>query len=161
MVIPLSNHSKLSNMELDLKRIALKPTHTIGRLSINGRYFCDTLEDPNRDINKDGRFNSPEYKIPGNTCIPFGRYKLALIHSPRLSPRYNMLIPILLDVPHFTGIMIHPGNTINDTTGCILVGKNRQVGKVLESRNTWYSLMNDHLLPAINKRKEEVFINII
>lgn len=148
-------------MELELRRIALKSTHTIGKLSINGCYFCDTLEDPNRDLNKDGRFTSPECKIYGNTCIPFGRYRIILSHSPKFSPRYNMWMPTLLNVPHYSGILIHPGNSVADTSGCILVGKNKQVGKVLESKVTWYNLMNNHLVPAININKEEVYISII
>lgn len=157
----LINRNRLSSMKLELKRVTLKSTHTIGRLFIDNCYFCDTLEDPNRDINRDGKFTSPECKIYGNTCIPFGRYKLILSYSPRFSSKYNMWMPTLLDVPHFSGVLIHPGNTINDTHGCILVGKNKQVGKVLESKSTWYSLMNDYLIPAINIRKEDVFITII
>jgi hypothetical protein len=148
-------------MELELKRIALKPTHTIGRLSINGLYFCDTLEDPNRDYDKNGYFNHPECKVRDNTCIPFGRYRIELHHSPRFTPRYNSLMPLLMDVPHFSGILIHPGNSTCDTSGCILVGQNKQVGKVLNSKITWDRLMTEHLIPALMHREEEVFITIV
>lgn len=107
-------------MNLELKRIAQKPTHTIGRLYIDGVYFCDTLEDPVR---------APGIKIAGQTAIPAGTY----IVKNTISPRFRRELPRLYDVPGFDGILIHRGNTPADTSGCILVGENTQVGKVLNS----------------------------
>lgn len=117
-------------MKLTVKRVALKPTYTIGKLYIDGAYFCDTLEDPNRDHNKDGDLNDiGEGKVYGDTAIPFGTYKMIL----NVSPKFKRLLPRLLNVPHFEGILIHRGNTAKDTHGCILVGKNTEVGKVTNS----------------------------
>ena len=109
-------------MKLTLKRIAFKDTYTIGKLYINGTYFCDTLEDRYRDLSK-------EKKVPGETCIPFGTYKVIV----NTSPKFKRLLPRILDVPHFDGILIHRGNTDKDTSGCILVGENKQVGRVINS----------------------------
>lgn len=112
-------------MKLQLKRIACKPGYTIGKLYIDGEYFCDTLEDPVRDLTR-------EPKIPGNTAIPPGTYKVIVNHSPK----FKRLLPRLLNVPHFDGILMHRGNTAKDTSGCILVGENKRKGMVLNS--TYY-----------------------
>ena len=109
-------------MKLKLKRIALKPTYTIGKLYINDEYFCDTLEDTVRNLNE-------EPKVPGKTAIPAGKYKVVLT----ISPRFGRILPRLLEVPYFEGILIHKGNTAKDTSGCILVGENKQKGMVLNS----------------------------
>lgn len=116
-------------MELLLKRIALKPTYTIGKLYIDDKYFCDTLEDTVRDVNRNGRFDGDEKKIYGDSAIPFGRYEVVVTYSPKFRRR----LPRLINVPHFDGILIHRGNTSADTAGCILVGENKEVGKVLNS----------------------------
>ena len=70
-------------MKLTLKRIALKPTYTIGKLYIDDNYFCDTLEDTVRDLNKDGKFDNGEKKIKGKTAIPYGTYQIKWTYSPR------------------------------------------------------------------------------
>ena len=105
-------------MKLLLKRIALKDNYTIGKLYINDKYFCDTLEDAVRDV-----------KIKHQTAIPKGIYKVTLTASPR----FKRILPRLHDVPEFTGVLIHRGNTIDDTSGCILVGENKKKGMVLNS----------------------------
>ena len=87
-------------MELLLQRLYLKTEYTIGRLSVDGLYFCDTLEDRVHDL-------SCEPKIPGRTAIPAGRYEVTVNRSPR----FGRDLPRLLDVPGFTGILIHRGNT--------------------------------------------------
>ena len=109
-------------MKLTIKRIAKKPTYTIGKLYIDGKYYCDTLEDPVRDLTK-------EAKIAGNTAIPAGTYRVSVTYSPK----FGRDLPLIENVPHFTGIRIHRGNTPADTAGCILVGENKAVGKVLNS----------------------------
>ena len=117
-------------MKLTVKRVTLKPTYTIGKIYIDGVYFCDTLEDQNRDHNKDGDLNDiGEGKVYGDTAIPFGTYKMILSYSPK----FKRILPRLLNVPHFEGVLIHRGNTAKDTHGCILVGKNTEVGKVTSS----------------------------
>ena len=109
-------------MKLKLKRIALRPDYTIGKLYIDDKYFCDTLEDTVRDLT-----NEP--KVPGKTAIPAGRYRVVLV----MSPRFGRLHPRLLEVPFFEGILIHKGNTNKDTAGCILLGENKQKGRVTNS----------------------------
>ena len=119
-------------MKLTLKRIALRPTYTIGKLYIDDVYFCDTLEDTVRDINKSGKFDNGEQKIKGKTAIPYGTYEIKWTYSPR----FKKYTPQLMNVPSFEGIRVHAGNTSADTEGCLILGENKQVGKVLNSRAT-------------------------
>lgn len=124
-------HQKMNNMKLLLKRIALKDTYTIGKLYIDGEYFCDTLEDRVRDYNKDGDLmDAGETKIFGETAIPYGKYKMNL----SLSPKFKKILPRLLNVPHFDGILIHAGTKAEHSHGCILIGKNTVVGGLSQSR---------------------------
>lgn len=119
-------------MKLTLKRIALRPTYTIGKLYIDDVYFCDTIEDTVRDINKNGKFDNGEKKVHSKTAIPYGIYEIKWTYSPR----FKKYTPQLMNVPSFEGIRIHAGNTSADTEGCLILGKNKQVGKVLNSRDT-------------------------
>lgn len=119
-------------MKLTLKRIALRPTYTIGKLYIDDIYFCDTIEDTVRDLNKNGKFDNGEKKIHSKTAIPYGIYEIKWTYSPR----FKKYTPQLMNVPSFEGIRIHAGNTSADTEGCLILGKNKQVGKVLNSRDT-------------------------
>lgn len=98
---------------------------------------------------------SKEAKVKGQTAIPAGRYQIVLTYSPR----FKRILPLLLDVPQFTGVRIHRGNTAKDTEGCILVGFNREVGKVLDSAVTEQRLMAV-LQNAVNKG-EQIFITIV
>lgn len=119
-------------MKLTLKRIALRPTYTIGKLYIDDVYFCDTIEDTVRDLNKNGKFDNGEKKVHSKTAIPYGTYEIKWTYSPR----FKKYTPQLMNVPSFEGIRIHVGNTSADTEGCLILGKNKQVGKVLNSRAT-------------------------
>lgn len=119
-------------MKLTLKRIALRPTYTIGKLYIDDVYFCDTIEDAVRDLNKNGKFDNGEKKVHSKTAIPYGIYEIKWTYSPR----FKKYTPQLMNVPSFEGIRIHAGNTSDDTEGCLILGKNKQVGKVLNSRDT-------------------------
>lgn len=152
-------------MELKLKRIALKKEYTIGRLYIDGKYFCDTLEDTVRDLNKNGKFDNGEKKIAGLTAIPYGKYEVTLkVRSPRYSKVQKYMdfcggyMPRLLKVLDFEGILIHPGNTAKDTDGCVLVGKNTVVGKLTDSFNTWKKLYL--LMKSVSAKGEKIFIII-
>ncbi len=132
-------------MQLLLSRDWKKETYTIGRLYLNDQYFSNTLEPPVRILGKDGRG-----KIGGMTAIPEGRYKVTLdVVSPKYKnrPQYRFCggrVPRLQNVPFFDGILIHIGNTVADTKGCILTGENKQKGRVLNStatfRKLWYIL---------------------
>lgn len=134
-------------MKLRLERIACRPGYTIGRLYIDGQYWCDTLEDKVRDLAK-------EAKVAGATAIPRGTYDVVV----NISPKFKRLLPRLLGVPHFDGILIHRGNTAADTAGCILVGENRAVGKVLNS-TAWEQRVTEHLLEA-QRKGEDIKITV-
>lgn len=123
-------------MRLELKRIAKREDYTIGRLSVDGRYLCDTLEDRVRDLAR-------ERKIHGETAIPEGTYKVVV----NISPKFKRMLPRLLNVPHFEGILIHRGNTAVDSAGCILVGENKVKGRVVNS-TYWEKYITDMLLEA-------------
>ena len=117
-------------MKLTLKRIALRQTYTIGKLYIDGVYFCDTIEDKVVDVDKSGKFEGNEKKVYGESAIPYGIYKVIVT----LSPRFKRFLPEIINVPNFDFIRIHAGNTAKDSHGCIIVGQNKEVGKVLNSR---------------------------
>ena len=95
-------------MLIEVKRLEFKDTHTVGKLYINGVYECFTLEDAVRNGTK----------VLGKTAIPIGTYKLII----DASTRFKQDMPHILDVPDFTGVRIHAGNTSADTDGCILLG---------------------------------------
>jgi hypothetical protein len=95
-------------MLLTIKRVE-GPWFTIGFLNVDDRFFCYTLED---------KVRPPGEKVPGQTAIPYGRYRVELTPSTR----FKRVMPLLLSVPNFTGVRIHAGNTTEDTEGCILVG---------------------------------------
>ena len=151
-------------MELLLTRIAKKKTYTIGRLCIleevideystgtAEKYFCDTLEPTWRD------YKNGAYKVKGRSAIPEGRYAVVISYSPK----FKQWLPILLGGPEFNrkwqGIRIHAGNTSEDTEGCILVGKNREVGKVLDSR-IWVHRLKQKIVEA-KEKGEAVWITI-
>lgn len=127
-----------------LKRIAKKPMYTIGKLYINDEYFCDTLEDADRGLDQNLPLATNQLrKVKGKTAIPTGTYDITLkIVSQRFGKKsqYKFCggkLPRLLGVPAFDGVLIHIGNDANDTEGCILVGENKQVGKVLNSTATF------------------------
>ena len=115
-------------MILTLHRKYLKSDCTIGELYVDGLFECFTLEDKVRE---------PGLKIPGRTAIPYGRYEVILSESPR----FKKIMPLLLNVPDFEGIRIHPGNTDEDTEGCILVGKAKGDTAIYSSRIAYDNLM--------------------
>ena len=125
-------------MLLELERKYFRETYTIGALFVDGAYLCDVLEDRYRDL-------LVEPKVDGQTCIPYGAYKVIL----SFSNRFQRVLPELLNVPQFTGIRIHGGNTSADTEGCILVGKNNVVAKVTDSQY-YLSLLMERLNSADN-----------
>ena len=152
-------------MQLLLRRVALRATYTVGHLYADGVKLCDTLEDCVRDTNRNGRFDGGEVKIPGRTAIPYGTYRVTLdVESPRFRNRaaYRFCggrLPRLLDVPHFEGVLIHIGNTADDTEGCILVGENRVVGRLVDSTATFRRIYG--VLRAAADRGETITIEIV
>ena len=142
-------------MELRLERLWPKAEYTVGRLYIDGELFCNTLEDKVADLNRDGKLDGTERKVPGKTAIPYGTYKIFY----GWSARFGRNLPRLLNVTAFDGILIHPGNTADDTAGCILVGRNTEVGRLTQSR-----LYSDELNKRIDiaqRRGEPITIEII
>jgi len=117
-------------MKITVKRTARKQAYTIGKMYIDGKYFCDTLEDTDRGLRQDMPLSDIQrIKVMHQTAIPSGVYKVIV----NMSPAKQRLLPRLLNVPGFEGILIHRGNTAVDTSGCILVGENKEVGKVINS----------------------------
>lgn len=125
-------------MKLHIKRIARRDTYTIGKLYIDGLYFCDTCEDCDRGLRQDMPLDYIKHtKVYGVTAIPTGNYKVILSYSPK----FKKILPAVLNVPGFEGIRIHSGNTADDSLGCILVGENKVKGRVINSRVTMDKLM--------------------
>ena len=174
-------------MELILKRIAKRKGYTVGRLfrtlspepsPLKGEgegnsqlstlrsattgdacveqrsknsplvYLCDTLEPQWRDYKNGGR------KIPGKSAIPEGRYLVLITWSPK----FKQWLPLLWNVPKFSGIRIHAGNKPEDTEGCILVGKNQQVGRLVDSR-FWVQRLKQEISDA-HERGEKVYLTV-
>lgn len=155
-------------MELTLNRRYNAPTYTIGSLMVDGTYYCDTLEDRNRNLSSTMNLDEiSKIKVKGKTAIPYGKYKVTLsVKSPKYSnfSKYKYVtftqgyIPRLLNVPGFEGILIHAGNNDKDTDGCILVGENKVKGKVINSQATWTNLYK--LLKKADDNKEPITITI-
>ncbi|MDO4163846.1 MAG: DUF5675 family protein [Bacteroides sp.] len=137
-------------MELILTRIDKRDACTMGRLEIDGRTFCDTLEPTWRNFGP-GR---PGKKVPGQTAIPEGRYPVVITHSPKL----GQYLPLLLHVPGFSGIRIHAGNSPHDTQGCILVGNREYDNAVVNSRH-WVRQLKAAIVEA-KERGEGVWITV-
>lgn len=135
-------------MELKLNRIFLGSSATIGELLVNDKHLCDTLED---------RVRPEGEKVYGKTAIPEGTYEMVLSYSPR----FKKILPEILNVPNFTGIRIHCGNSSADSSGCVLVGtwdgeKEDWVGN---SRIAFNELMSLLQKAADNKEKITITIN--
>lgn len=126
-------------MKIVVKRIFKGDTYTIGKMYLDGKYECDTLEDKVRDLSK-------EKKIHGETAIPEGTYKVTITYSNH----FKKDLPLVNNVPQFDGIRIHPGNTSADTEGCILVGQNKVKGQVVNSRDCFNKLF-PQIVTALNK----------
>jgi len=114
-------------MLLELFRRWKTPYETIGELYIDGVYFCYTLEDAIRDK-----------KIPNETAIPCGRYEVITNYSVR----FKRVMPLILNVPGFTGVRIHAGNTKADTSGCILLGNTKGEDFIGGSRHAMKAFMS-------------------
>ena len=156
-------------MNLVLERKYLKSDYAIGNLFINGKFFCNTLEDCVRDINKNGTFDCGELKIKGHTAIPYGEYEITLdVVSPKFSkyPFYKEVcggkLPRLLNVPAFEGILIHcadgpQGHKLVE--GCIGIGFNTIKGGLTKGKETFKALYKQ--LEDAKKKGEKIYIEII
>ncbi len=141
----------MEDLHLFLDRRFKGPKYTIGKLYVDGEFFCDTMEDVDRGLTADMTESEiASKKVYGKTAIPRGTYSVTLnVKSPKYSQRaqYSFCdgyLPRLIGVPGFEGILIHIGNYPEDTDGCILVGRNTFVGAVMQSTETFkklYSLL--------------------
>ena len=144
-------------MKLTLKRKYLGVGYTIGDLFIDGTFFCNTIEDVVRNLPEQcpntpkGRNCTCREKVYAQTAVPVGTYKVTMEYSPRFKRR----LPLLHDVPHFIGILIHSGNTEKDSAGCIIVGFNTVKGKVTSSRVT------SDKLNALLEKEKDITIQIV
>lgn len=127
-------------MELKLDRKYTKETYTIGNLYIDGKFECNVLEDKDRGLLQTMPYNEiAKKKVWGQTAIPRGRYEVTFAPSSvfgKCDYAIDGKIPILLNVKCFSGIRMHAGNSSTDTEGCLLLGENKERGKVLNSRAT-------------------------
>lgn len=131
-------------LRLTLRRLDASPSRTIGELAIGAGFLCWTLEDALRPV-----------KIPGETCIPAGRYRVLMTRSTR----FRRMMPLLLEVPEFTGVRIHGGNTAADTAGCILVGAERGEDSIYRCQPALDRLCS--LIATAQARSEEVSIEVL
>lgn len=144
-------------MKLTLKRKFLGDEYTVGDLFIDDKIFCNTIEDTVRELpvtcpyTPKGQSCKCKGKIYAETAIPAGIYAVTMEYSPR----FKRKLPLLHNVPHFIGILIHSGTTAVDSAGCVLVGKNTIKGKATESRVT------SDKLNAILSKENHITIEII
>lgn len=142
--------------------------YTHGRLlTEEGGFLCWTLEDEDRGLHQEMPLNQiKSRKVKGKTAIPRGTYKIQLRISPSFGDKwyakpFGGKMPYLQNVPGFEGVMLHPGNTPEDTSGCILPGmlQGSIRGRVFDSVLAWQDLMNFYIWPAY-QRREEIWLTI-
>ena len=135
-------------MRLTLVRVTYTDDSTYGTLSINGEMYCYTCEDVDRKLETGGE------KIPGQTAIPRGLYRVRL----SMSKRFGYIMPEILDVPQFTGIRFHGGNTHKDTEGCPLLGKKLRANGVYECSEVNKNLIR--LMEMAEAIEEEIWLEV-
>lgn len=141
-------------MELSVARFQKTDKSSIGRLGLNGQPFCYSLEDKDRGLSKEQDLSLIlKTKQYGTTAIPKGRYEVII----NFSNRFQKYLPLLLNVPGFEGIRIHPGNVAANTLGCILPGEGYNTDFVGSSVKAFNRLFAE-LKKA--EKKEKIFITI-
>ena len=138
-------------MKILVKRVFNCPNYCIGHMYIDGKYFSDTLEDSDRGLDNSMSIEEiKKRKKYGITAIPIGTYKVDMnTVSPLYAKKnrcysrpYGHKMPRLMNIKGYSGVLIHPGTTANDTLGCLLVGQNKIKGKLINSQATWKRLMD-------------------
>lgn len=141
-MLPLINHSPLhrASQVVTLRRLYNNDRYCISRLYIGKEesYFCDAIEDTVRDTNHNGILDNGEKKVFGETAIPCGNYYVSFSRTglPIGKKAKHGCIPYIHNVPHFTHIRIHNGETEKNSKGCIILGYNKKKGMVVDSENT-------------------------
>lgn len=152
-------------MEMLIDRKWKKDTYTIGKWYVDGKEIGDSLEDKDRGL---GDYMSLDkimkVKVKNETAIPTGTYEVKMTYSPRFSgrswgKRYDGKVPEIPNVKGFTGVRIHPMNSALDSSGCIGIGKNNIKGRITNSTNYYYKLVDNYLLPAV-KRGEKITLTV-
>ena len=155
-----------STLELLLDRKYKKETYTVGDLYVDGEWFCSTMEDKDRGLSQLMPLEEiKKIKVYAETAIPTGRY---VVRMDIVSPKYNGVkwykdnfggrMPRLESVKGFAGILIHPGTTMLDSAGCILVGLNKAKGKLVESRATFTKLWK--VLEQARKAGKTIYLTV-
>jgi len=130
-------------MKIKVVRETKNDICTIGSLFINGEFFCYTLEDKDRGLKQtDSLLFINAKKIFGLTAIPSGTYKLIVNQSPK----FKRMLPRILDIKGFDGVLIHRGNTADHSLGCLLVGYKKGENSIFESTKAESDLVNRLLL---------------
>lgn len=129
-----------------------KDTYTIGRLYVNGEFLCNTIEDVDRKLNQNmSATEIQRIKVAAETAIPTGTYAMRVT----MSPKFKRELVEIQNVPGFSGIRIHRGNTAQDSAGCLIVGENTSKGRVTNS--TKYELQITEMV----KKADYAYITII
>ncbi|MCQ2128269.1 MAG: DUF5675 family protein [Bacteroidaceae bacterium] len=159
-------------MKVILVRFAKKASYTIGHCYINDKLFCDTLEDKDRGLTLDMPLKEIQTKkVYGKTAIPIGKYVVVLTISDKFKNRawakpYGGKVPLLVRASTgkedygYSGVRIHPFNTAEESLGCIALGENKMVGKVINSTAWFKKFMDEHFMPAI-KRGEKITLEVV
>ena len=143
-------------LHLTLKRAFKKPDYTIGILYAGGRQICNTIEDTDRGLHQYMSADDiKRVKVPEHTAIPAGTYRLAV----SMSPKFKRQLIEVLDVPGFSGIRVHRGNTADSSAGCIIPGVNNVKGAV--SQSTKYEELLTSMVAAAIANGEESYITIL
>lgn len=162
-------YKQIATMNINVKRTARKNTYTIGKVTIDGKYFCDSLEDTDRGVTQIMPFTStggakgywvtPDHgiieKVYGKTAIPTGLYDACSYYWPK----FKCYVVMLLRVPGFTGILMHNGMTADHSEGCVLLGKNNIVGR-LDGDRIYMDALVARVMAA-EKRGEKVTVQIL
>ena len=145
-------------MEILIDRAFKKADYTISHLLINGKRFCETVEDADRGLTSKtpvDKIKEVKSRYPGMTAIPSGTYRLTITYSPKFKKK----LILVNDVPGFSGIRIHAGNTAKDSLGCVLPGRNTIKGGVTESR-VWTEKVQKIVQDRLD-HKEECWLRVL
>ena len=146
--------SEKNQTTIELIRETYTKSSVLGSLFINGKFQCNTLEDFDRGLKSTmSESQIKGIKIQNQTAIPLGTYKVILSYSPR----FNRVLPLILNVKGFKGVRIHSGNNEEHTEGCILVGQSIEKNYLVKSRLAYLKL-HSKLVKA--SKSQEIFIII-
>lgn len=141
-------------MEIKIVRSEFESDRSLGKLYINDKFFCYTLEDTDRGLTKDMKKEDiRRIKVAKRTCVPYGRYRVILSYSTKLK-RY---LPLILDIPEYRGIRIHKGSDVQWSSGCPLVGTGRKGNKLTGINDAEKALIK--LLDSVN-HTQAIYITI-